>query len=157
VIRQGPVERFWSKVEAGPECWIWTAATHPKGYGQFGYDKRTQPAHRVAWQLEHGAIPEDYVVHHKCHVRSCVNPKHLELVTRAKHVALHRADYSVNGKRNGRKGKKRLNGLPLGVSKKRHKFRARIVVAGQETPLGTFESAEEAHNAYQEARKALGL
>lgn len=84
--------RFRAKVEwRGPEeCWPWTGATTPKGYGHMGWreDGRRvdEYAHRVAYQLERGAIPEGLEIDHKCGVRSCCNPAHLEAVTHAENV-----------------------------------------------------------------------
>ncbi len=51
------MERFWTKVQKGPGCWLWTASTRNR-YGQFWFDGRTQPAHRVAWQLTYGPIQD---------------------------------------------------------------------------------------------------
>ncbi|MFI7468176.1 HNH endonuclease signature motif containing protein [Nonomuraea sp. NPDC049646] len=86
-------ERFWRKVSKdGPlGCWLWTASLDGKGYGQFiimradrGYPQR---AHRIAWELLRGPIPDDLVVDHRCRNRTCVNPDHLELVTNEENIA----------------------------------------------------------------------
>src|SRR5689334_8336917 len=81
--------RFWVKVDKGGPlgCWIWTASINVDGYGQFiVYDAGRKrglsiPAHRVAWQLVRGSIPQDLYIDHLCRTRSCVNPEHLEPVT----------------------------------------------------------------------------
>ena len=54
-----------------------------KGYGSFSVDGKSCPAHRVAFELTHGPIPEGQVVRHKCDVPGCCNPAHLELGTSA--------------------------------------------------------------------------
>lgn len=84
--------RFWSKVDRrGPsECWEWQAARHPFGYGRFGIGRepgyrgqRVALAHRMAWQLTHGAIGSDTVVCHHCDNPPCCNPAHLFIGTHA--------------------------------------------------------------------------
>lgn len=83
-----PVERFWEKVEVlGPdECWNWLAATQ-SGYGWFGPSPGRggvpERAHRYSWMLHHGPIPDGLTVDHLCRNIKCVNPQHLELVTRS--------------------------------------------------------------------------
>jgi hypothetical protein len=101
--RRPLVQRFWLKVDttAGDDgCWPWTGATNRYGYGTIGIEhdrakgvSRTGLAHRVAWELLVGPIPtcgdschrttcdECLTVDHLCFTRSCVNPKHLQLVT----------------------------------------------------------------------------
>lgn len=74
--------RFWAKVDKTGDCWVWTAATNPKGYGQF-YVEGMRLAHRVSWILAHGPIPDDLCVLHRCDHPPCVNPAHLFLGTYA--------------------------------------------------------------------------
>lgn len=45
------------------------------GPGKYGY------AHRIAYELVVGPIPEGLTLDHLCRVRRCVNPEHLEPVT----------------------------------------------------------------------------
>lgn len=72
-------QQFWSKVDKdGPNgCWLWTASRKPNGYAQFNYKHRNSRAHRVAWKLVKGTIPEGMDLLHSCNVRHCVNPDHL--------------------------------------------------------------------------------
>ncbi len=75
-------DRFWAKVDKDGTggCWLWTAgASH--GYGGVRVDGRYQKAHRVAYELIVGPIPEGLELDHLCRVRNCVNPAHLEPVT----------------------------------------------------------------------------
>lgn len=78
-------ERFWQKVVPDPdtECWEWCGCVMRNGYGQFRHEGRVQPAHRVAWDLLRGPIPDGLHVDHLCRNRRCVNPAHLEPVTQA--------------------------------------------------------------------------
>lgn len=75
-------ERFWSKVDRrGPdECWEWHAHRNQAGYGRFTPTGRNQqPAHRIAWVLTHGPIPDGMFVCHHCDNPPCCNPAHLFL------------------------------------------------------------------------------
>ena len=74
-------QRFWDKVDRSGDCWIWTAYRNRKGYGQFRIDGIVRRAHRVAYELEVGEIPEGMTIDHLCRNPSCVNPEHLEVVS----------------------------------------------------------------------------
>jgi hypothetical protein len=79
-------ERFWSKVDASGDCWEWTAAKNPSGYGVIMIRSRRKApyrAHRVAWELLVGEISDGLQLDHLCRNRACVNPDHLEPVTNA--------------------------------------------------------------------------
>ena len=74
-------QRFWDKVDLSGTCWLWTAATAVNGYGCFGVNGKRKLAHRVAYEMMVGPIPEGLVIDHLCRNRACVNPDHLEAVT----------------------------------------------------------------------------
>lgn len=80
-------ERFWDKVnkDAPSGCWEWTVAT-VYGYGRFGIAGRAMSAHRVAYELLVGPIPEGLQLDHLCRNPACVNPGHLEPVTGRENV-----------------------------------------------------------------------
>ena len=73
-------------------CWPWTAATLPKGYGYFSVGSRTDGtqrtayAHRVAYTIAHGPIPDGLHVLHKCDSPGCCNPAHLRVGTNRDNV-----------------------------------------------------------------------
>lgn len=76
-----------NKTEVDPvtKCWMWTGSkTKSTGYGIA--NKNWEQAHVAAYKLWRGPIPDGYHVHHKCRRRACVNPDHLEAVTRATNV-----------------------------------------------------------------------
>lgn len=81
-------ERFWSKVDrrALHECWPWLRSRNAARYGNFRL-KRSERAHRVAWILTHGPIPNGLHVLHRCDNPPCCNPGHLFLGTDADNVA----------------------------------------------------------------------
>jgi hypothetical protein len=82
VARFGP---FWShikKVQSG--CWLWQRACDPGGYGiaRHADAPGERGAHRIAYVLAYGAIPDGLCVCHRCDVPRCINPDHLWLGTR---------------------------------------------------------------------------
>ena len=96
--RRAPAEvRFWEKVDvrSDDECWPWLAQIN-KGHGIFRVStERRGQAHRFAYELAKGPIPEGLDIDHTCHNidpdcpggndclhRRCMNPAHLEAVTR---------------------------------------------------------------------------
>lgn len=74
-------DRFWAKVDKSGDCWEWTAFLTPDGYGRFGLDGAIVAAHRTAYELVVGPIPDGLQIDHLCRNRKCVNPDHLEPVT----------------------------------------------------------------------------
>lgn len=78
--RRPVIERFnekWS-LDPGSGCWMWTGGVHKNGYGRFALESRViEWAHRAAWLLLRGPIPEGLYVCHHCDVPLCVNPDHL--------------------------------------------------------------------------------
>lgn len=72
-------ERFFTKtVQADGGCWEWTGAKIPNGYGVIGVAGRNQPAHRVAYEIFVGPIPDGMSIDDLCRNRACVSAEHLE-------------------------------------------------------------------------------
>lgn len=98
-----PPERFWPKVNKTETCWLWVGNINTKGYGMFGLNRGLVSAHRFAYVLLVGPIPEGLHIDHLCRVRHCVNPDHLEPVTpqenvrRGLHGVLRSQTHCVNG------------------------------------------------------------
>lgn len=89
--RISEVERFISKVEVGPDCWLWEGVGNPAGYGIFftypsAREQVNRPAHRYAYELANGPVPEGLVIDHLCKNPRCVKPSHLEPVTQRENV-----------------------------------------------------------------------
>lgn len=98
---QKPEERFWQKVTPTGFCWIWTGTKSGEGYGKFKphSGRSSHWAHRYAYELLVGAIPEGMHLDHLCRNRACVNPDHIEPVSMAENI---RRGFSPSA-RNGRK------------------------------------------------------
>ena len=76
------MERFWSKVKKTESCWEWKGAKSSTGYGNFSVKYKQHGAHRFAWELLRGPVPEGMTLDHICKNRGCVNPEHMEVVSR---------------------------------------------------------------------------
>ena len=79
-------DRFWRKVNKTETCWLWAASINSRGYGQFKMDGRSWQAHRIAYELQVGPIPDGLQIDHLCRVRACVNPDHLEAVSQEENI-----------------------------------------------------------------------
>ena len=101
------IDRYLAKVDksGGPDaCWLWTGSTN-KGYGQLGAgpcppgvarnSRKPIKAHRFAYELENGAIPDGMNVLHGCDAPRCCNPRHLFLGTQADNMR----DMDTKGRR----------------------------------------------------------
>ncbi len=113
-----PTNRFWAKVDKrttdDDQCWIWTGALSSEGYGNFSIvldgRQRTVRAHRVAWFFWHqSTIADDHYLDHflavpggTCRGRFCVNPAHLEPVTKEQNDARATGHTSAVGQRYAR-------------------------------------------------------
>ena len=85
--RPDPEARFRAKVQVDEAtgCHVWTASLNKFGYGKFGrpgFHGQWMMAHRFAWQLAHGSLPEGLDLDHLCRNRACVNVTHLRAVDR---------------------------------------------------------------------------
>ena len=85
---RAPEERFWQKVERqNSACWIWTGFVGKDGYGRFNAgNNHPMLAHRFSYEKTVGAVPVGLELDHVCRNRRCVNPSHLEPVTRSENL-----------------------------------------------------------------------
>lgn len=85
-------QRFLQYVQvAASGCWLWTGFVNERGYGKFRFRGKKMRAHRVAWILFRGEVPDGLKVCHTCDVTRCVNPDHLFVGTQAVNLADMRA------------------------------------------------------------------
>lgn len=76
------IARFWAKVDKSRGCRSWQAATDRHGYGYIWFNEKLVYAHRFSYALAYGECANNLVIGHKCHNSLCVNPSHLQLVTK---------------------------------------------------------------------------
>lgn len=82
-------DHFWPRVPDRPEgdCWEWRGPLQSDGrYGVIKFRSKPLRAHRVAYELAVGPIPDGLVIDHLCRNTTCVNPSHLEPVTQAENL-----------------------------------------------------------------------
>lgn len=81
---------LWAQVRVQPEqlggCWVWTGPKDADGYGLIPMAGRNRAAHRVSYELINGTVAHGFVLDHLCRNKPCVNPEHLEPVTRVENL-----------------------------------------------------------------------
>lgn len=109
-LKEVRIEEFFDKLQRPEGCWLFDGAREVNGYGYLVNPLNDGPkyitAHRVAWILKNGPIPEGMVVMHKCDIRACCNPDHLRLGTHADN-----AQDTINKGRNSSQGVRNLHAV----------------------------------------------
>ena len=136
--------RFLANVTKTSGCWAWKAYKNPDGYGMFSYKGKPSLASRVSWTLFVGDIPDGLFIDHRCRNRSCVNPRHLRVVTRkqnGEHVDVR------HGNKSGYRG--------VFFEKQRMKWCVRVRHHGRAYHGGFFDDVHEAGKAAKSLRNEL--
>lgn len=119
-------ERFWSKVQKGSGCWLWTGALQRDGYAHFhGAGNKTISAHRYSYEIHVGPIAAGMDILHSCDVRHCVNPAHLSPGTHQDNMA----DKTAKGRAIATRAKL----TPAQVVEIRGKYQATLSASGKRT------------------------
>lgn len=139
-------ERFWMKVQKGPGCWQWTGGARD-GYGTFteGSKGVTHLAHRLAYELTVGPIPDGKLLDHRCRNTLCVNPAHLRPVTRKQN-----REHVDGAQRNSKTGV-----LGVHLRERDGLYHAIVGHNGKQVHGGKFKTLEEAAGAVKALRLSL--
>ncbi len=106
--------KFWEKVKKSTRgCWEWQACLSATGYGRFNFKGRNAIAHRVAWEMKFGPIPNNILVLHKCDNRKCVRPVHLFLGTQQENIRDMHFKRRINPPKGERGGLAKLTELQV--------------------------------------------
>lgn len=124
-------------------CWIWKGSAFQSGYGRYFHHQMCYRAHRVAFFLEYGEIPENLFVCHRCDNPLCVNPLHLFLGTPKDNTY----DMIDKGRLNPSRGENK--GATL---RENGKWRAQYMKNYKSFYLGTYDTKEEALEVVKKAR-----
>ena len=84
-VRAALIKRLLVKADmSGPsKCWLWQGSCSGNGYGRFSINGELKSASRTSYELFRGEIPDGWEIDHLCRQRGCINPVHLEAVTRS--------------------------------------------------------------------------
>lgn len=115
-----------------------------RGYIRVSYHGKILKAHRVAWAIYHGIMP-------------CLDIDHINGVKSDNRIGnLREVSHRQNQQNRRSAQSNNLCGF-LGVQKRGNRYRATIKSGGKNITLGTFNSPEEAHDAYLKSKRELHL
>lgn len=108
------LERLVASIVLAPDgCWEWNGCLDKDGYGRLRVGSRTIGAHRAAYEISVGPVPEGLCIDHLCRNRKCINPAHLEPVTKRENTLRGVSPVAVRAKKNHCKRGHPLSGANL--------------------------------------------
>ncbi len=122
--------------EPNSGCHLWIGSLTVDGYGQKMHLGKSRMAHRLVYEMEHGEIPSGMTVDHLCRIRSCVNPKHMEIVTGRENTLRGNGPTALNAKKKfcprcfgsytpDRRGERRCNNCQRDKKKNKYALKKR--------------------------------
>lgn len=140
-----PVEGFNHRTQWVGGCLEYTGHRDRNGYGKMNVHGRGMLAHRFAWELEHGPIPDGMYLDHRCHNPACCNTAHLRLATQKQNM--EHQTRAHKGSKSGVRG--------VYWQAQRGKWAAQVRHNGVSHYLGLFEDIQEAAEVVKAKRLEL--
>ena len=137
-------ERLDAYTERTKTCWLWIGSKNTHGYGQITVGGRCRHAFRIAYELRYGPVAKGHEVDHICRVRACVNPDHLQEVTK-KENAENRGPNRTNT--SGARG--------VSWCARTRKWRVRVTHFGRSVWGGRYAELDDAADAAVRIRNSL--
>lgn len=97
-VEMSELDKAMDRISPEPNsgCWLWTAAVTTGGYATMVIHGRRITVHRWLYEHYNGPVPTGLELDHKCRVRCCVNPDHLEPVTHTVNVRRGTSPWALN-------------------------------------------------------------
>lgn len=134
-----------ARLKPDGDCIIYTGYTDKLGYGKLSAYGKPMLAHRFAWELEKGPIPDGLYLDHICHNPSCCKIEHLRLATQKLNM-----EHQLRAHKNSSSG---IRGVYWNAQ--REKWQTQVRHNGKAIYCGLFDSLEEAEQAVIAKRNDL--